>query len=56
MSALAHPFAVLGNLVTSFGHTGRFEHLFSLSDAELSRRGLDRDALVKSYITGLTHN
>lgn len=56
MTALAHPFAILGNLVTAFGHANRFEQLFALSEAELVRRGLDRDALVKSYISGLGHN
>jgi len=56
MSVLTRPFALLGAVATSFGQTGRFEHLFSLSDAELSRRGYDRDGLVRTYIAGMTHS
>ena len=56
MSALTRPFALLGALATSFGHARRYEYLFSLSDAELTRRGLDRDALVRTYISGVAHS
>jgi len=55
MSAFARPFALLGTLATSFGRARRYEHLFSLSDAELTRRGLSRDDLVRGYISGFAH-
>ncbi len=56
MSALARPFALLGSIATSFGEARRFEHLFSLSDADLARRGFDRDGLVRTYINGIAHS
>lgn len=55
MSYLLHPFALLTSIVTGFGHTGRYEHLFGLSDAELERRGMDRANLVRGYVSGLGH-
>ena len=33
-----------------------YEGLVSMSKADLAARGLDRDALVRSYITALGHN
>ena len=56
MSVLARPFALLGSIATSFGEARRFEHLFSLSDADLARRGYDRDGLVRTYISGMGHS
>lgn len=30
-------------------------HLLSLSDADLARRGFDRDALARSYVMGFAN-
>jgi len=56
MFALIRPFALLANAVTSFGHTSRYEDLFSLSEAQLKARGLDRDGLVRGYVSSLGHS
>jgi hypothetical protein len=54
MSILTHPIALLAAAATSFAPSRRYEDLFSLSEAELERRGLNRDGLVRGYIAGLT--
>ncbi len=56
MFALIQPFALLANAVTSLGHTSRYEDLFSLSEAQLKARGLDRDGLVRGYVSSLGHS
>jgi len=56
MFALTRPFALLGSIANSIGRAKRYEHLFSLSDAQLASRGMNRDALVRTYIAGLAHN
>ncbi|MDJ0630233.1 MAG: hypothetical protein QNJ44_18405 [Rhodobacter sp.] len=53
MPSFTQPFAILAEAVTRFGRSNRYDYLFSLSDAELARRGLDRDGLVRGYIQGL---
>jgi len=56
VTTLAHPLALLHSISESFGRARRFEQLFSLSEAQLAARGMDRDALVRTYIAGLAHN
>ena len=53
MFTFAKLFAHLSDFSGKFARQDRFDHLFSLSESQLKRRGLDRDALVRSYITGL---
>lgn len=36
----------------AFG-AGRFEYLFALTERELAQRGLDRQRLVRGYVSGL---
>jgi hypothetical protein len=55
MLFLTHPFALLGAFAASLGKSSRYEHLFSLSDADLARRGLNRDGLVRGFITGFAY-
>lgn len=55
MSVLSRPFALISAMVTGFGYARRHELLFDLSDAELQRRGMDRDGLTRSYVLGLGH-
>lgn len=54
------PFAISLEFVSTFfrlfARARRFEQLFEMSDAELARRGLSRDALVRSYISGIALN
>lgn len=46
----------LSNLARAlFAPSNPMGHLLSLSEAELMRRGYDRDALVKSHVLGLNH-
>ena len=49
-------FGFLTKFIALFASTRRFERLFELSDAQLVARGLDRDALVRNYISGIGHN
>jgi len=56
MSAISHPIAFMSMLAGSFGRARHYEHLFSLSDAQLNARGLNRDGLVRTYISSLGHN
>ncbi len=43
----------LGAFARSVTTSNAFAALFSMSDAELARRGLSREALQRSYIAGL---
>ena len=46
----------LSNLARSlFAPSNPVAHLLSLSEVELTRRGYDREALVKSHVLGLNH-
>ena len=60
MSAANHaalrPFGAVASFFQLVSGARRFEQLFQLTDAELDARGLNRQALVRSYINGLTHN
>jgi len=49
-------FATLKSVVRNLTQAHRFEQLFAMSENQLSNRGLNRDALVRSYITGLGHS
>ena len=40
----------------AFVKAKRFERLFAMNDSQLKSRGLDRDMLVRSYISGLGHS
>jgi hypothetical protein len=42
--------AWLAGFLAAFTPSDRFGHLFSLSDHELQRRGLDRAGLERSYM------
>ena len=44
------PFAVFARVIVD---ANRFEKLFMLSDRELAARGMDRQHLVRSYLSGL---
>ena len=48
--------AFLASLPGFLRHAQRYEQLFEMSDAQLQARGLSRDALVRSYISGLGLN
>jgi len=55
MSFFTHPIALLGTITTNFANSRRYEDLFALTDAELKNRGMDREQLVRSFITGVAH-
>ena len=44
--------AWLAGFLAAFTSSDRFQHLFSLSDQELRRRGFDRAGLQRSYMNG----
>jgi len=44
------------SLASAFVQAKRFERLFAMNDSQLKSRGLDRDQLVRSYISGLGHS
>ncbi len=52
----ARPLALAAAVLGHFLNAHRYEALFAMSDAQLAARGLDRDALVRSFIGGLGHN
>lgn len=45
--------AWFAGFMAAFGHSNRYESLFSMSDRDLQKRGLDRTGLQKSFISGL---
>jgi len=51
-----HTQGFLGRFTQLFSHAKRYEQLFEMSDAQLAARGLSRDGLVRSYISGLGLN
>jgi hypothetical protein len=51
-----HPITLLGSVAASFRSARRYEHLFAMSDAELNRRGLNREELVRGFISGMAHS
>lgn len=50
------PVSLLSTIANLFRGARRFEQLFDMSDSQLAARGMTRDGLVRSYITGLGHN
>jgi len=40
----------------AFVQAKRYERLFAMNDSQLKSRGLDRDLLVRSYISGMGYN
>ena len=50
-----NPFQAIAQFGRLFTYARRYEQLFAMSDVELAARGLTRDGLVRSYITGLAH-
>ncbi|WP_172293646.1 hypothetical protein [Pseudoruegeria sp. HB172150] len=42
----------LGNFLRSVTSPGRYEDLFSMTDAQLAVRGLSRDGLTRSFLSG----
>lgn len=55
MSIITRCGAWLNKVTANFRNADRFEHLFSLTDAQLNSRGMDRALLVRSFITGVAH-
>ncbi|NRB00599.1 MAG: hypothetical protein HRU32_12390 [Rhodobacteraceae bacterium] len=44
------------NFFSLFRSARRFEALFSMTDRELAARGYSREALARSYVSGLGAN
>ncbi len=55
MSILIQAAARLRAFASKFGHATRHQHVLSMSNAELSARGFDRENLVRGFITGVAH-
>ncbi len=51
-----NPLKALADFARLFLYARRYEQLFEMNDAQLAARGLSRDGLVRSYITGLGHS
>ncbi len=54
-SRTSNPLKPIVEFARLFGRARRYEQLFAMSDTQLAARGLTRDGLVRSYITGLGH-
>ncbi|KMW57547.1 hypothetical protein AIOL_002512 [Candidatus Rhodobacter oscarellae] len=54
--ASRNPLTAVLAFFSLFRRAQRFEYLFSLNDAQLKARGLDREMLARHYISGLTTN
>ena len=50
------PFAAIGAFFDMFIKARRFKNLFAMDDRQLAAHGLDRDMLVRSYISSLGHS
>lgn len=48
--------AILKSVAVRFTQAHRYQRLFEMNDHELATRGLCRDGLVRSYISGLGLN